>query len=182
MKSGSVRVARRYARAAAQLCDERGDGNAVRATLDGLAVAFEQAPDALAFLANPTFALVDRQQVLEHLLTGCAAQATARNLLLLLLEKGRISVFPAVRTEFNALLDLKTGRVDATVTSAVALNEAALQRLQGLLQRLVGKQVVLHTAVDESLIGGLVVRIGNTVYDSSVANHLARLRQTLTAD
>ncbi len=182
MKSASVRVARRYARAVAQLCEAANDGAQTRATLDAVVGAVQAVPDALPYLANPTVSLADRRKVIESVLSACNAQGTARNLVLLLLDKGRISALPAVSSEFNALLDLKTGRVEGSVTSAAPLGEAAIQRLQALLGKQIGKQVVLSSSVDADLIGGLVVRIGNTVYDASVANQLARLRQTLTAD
>ncbi|MBM4344226.1 MAG: ATP synthase F1 subunit delta [Deltaproteobacteria bacterium] len=181
MKSASVRVARRYARAVAQLCEAGNDGALVRATLDAVVAAMQGVPDALPYLANPTVPIADRRQVVTSVLDACNAQGTARNLVLLLLDKGRIAALPTVHREFNALLDLKTGRVEGSVAAAAALGEPALARLQALLGRMVGKQVLLTSSVDPDLIGGLVVRIGNTVYDASVANQLARLRQTLTA-
>lgn len=181
MKSASIKVARRYARAIAQLCEERGDGEQVRATFSAIDAALTSVPGALVLLANPTLPLSDRKAMLTALADGCGAQGTAKNAVLLLLDKGRISAFSAIRTEFNALLDQKTGRAEATVVSAVALDAAATKRLQALMTRLVGKEVSLTASVDPALIGGLVVRVGNTVYDASVANHLARLRQSLAA-
>ncbi len=182
MKTASVRVARRYARALALLTDEQNSGDAVRATLDSLVQALEGVPDALAFLANPTFDLVARQKVLVGLLDGCKATGTARNLVLLLLDKGRIAALPAVRDEFAALQDQRTGHVDGAVTSAVALPPTAVARLQAVLKRQLGKDVALTAAVDPALIGGLVVRVGNTIFDASIANQLARLHQQLVSD
>lgn len=182
MKTASVRVARRYARAMALLTDEQGNGQAVRDTLDGVVAVLASAPDALQLLANPSVELGDRKQVLTTLLDGCKADKTARHLVLLLLDKGRIAALPAVASEFAALQDQRTGRVDGTVVSASALPAGALERLQLVLKRQLGKEVALTPSVDAALIGGLVVRVGNTVFDASIANQLARLRQQMAAD
>jgi F-type H+-transporting ATPase subunit delta len=100
----------------------------------------------------------------------------------LLLDKGRIIEIALVRQEFSTLLDQKTGRVEAQLSSPIELAPAAQQRVQALLGKMLGKEVVLMARVDPALIGGLVVRIGNTVWDGSVANHLDRLRQQLIAE
>jgi len=181
MKSVSLRVARRYARAVASLCVERGDAAAVRAAFDTLITALDGAPGALAFLANPTVRLNERAEVLRALLDGCQIQGAARDTACLLLDKGRIAILPALRAEFAIILDAQTGRVEGKVTSAAPLSDAALARLQGLLKRQLGKEVSLSTAVDPALIGGLVVQIGHTVFDASIAHQLERLRQQLGA-
>ena len=180
--SASTKVARRYAKAVMSLCDERGDGEVVRTALDGLGAVLAQVPQALQFLANPTLAYDQRRTLLVQLLDATAVQGTARNLVLLLLDKGRIAEILGVRQEFSTLLDLRTGRVEAQVSSSVELSAAVRERVQGLLGRLLGKEVVLMARVDPALIGGVVVRIGNTVWDGSVANHLNRLRQQLIAE
>lgn len=180
--SASTKVARRYAKAVMSLCDERGDGEVVRTALDTLAAVLTQVPQALQFLSNPTMPFDERRNLLVQLLDATAVQGTARNVVLLLLDKGRIAEILRVREEFSTLLDLKTGRVEAQVSSAVELSAAARERVQVLLGRLLGKEVVLMARVDPALIGGVVVRIGNTVWDGSVANHLNRLRQQLIAE
>lgn len=180
--SASTKLARRYAKAVISLCDERGDGQAVRAALDGLVAVLGQVPEALQLLANPTVPLDQRKALLTQLLDATAVQGTARNLVQLLLDKGRIIEIAAVRQEFSALLDQQTGRVEAQVSAPIALAPEAQQRVQALLAKMLGKEVVLATQVDPALIGGLVVRIGNTVWDGSVANHLNRLRQQLNAE
>lgn len=180
--SASTKLARRYAKAVMSLCDERGDGQTVRSALDGLVLVLGQVPEALQLLANPTVPLDQRKALLGQLLDAAAVQGTARNLVQLLLDKGRIQEIALVRQEFSTLLDQRTGRVEAQVSSPMALEPAAQQRVQALLGKLLGKQVVLVAQVDPALIGGLVVRIGNTVWDGSVSNHLDRLRQQLIAE
>jgi F-type H+-transporting ATPase subunit delta len=182
MNPASFKVARRYAKALVSLCDERGDGVQARQDLDALVAVMAQNAVAAALLANPTVAIAQRKGLLGQMLDALKVQDTARNLASLLLDKGRIASLEAVSREFNALLDQRSGRTEAQVTSAVALDDAAKARLQQSLGQLLGKQVQLTAAVDPQLIGGLVVRVGNTVYDASVANHLARLRQQLVTE
>lgn len=176
------KVARRYAKALIALTDERGDADAVRSQLTKLEQTLLHVPDALGFLANPTVAVEPRKTALEQILTLSGAGPTAANLTRLLLDKGRIAELPAIRSEFETLLDARSGRATATVTSAVPLTAADEERLRIALHRLLHKDIAMTTAVDPSLIGGLVVRVGNRIYDASVANHLARLRHQLIAD
>ncbi len=182
MKQGSVKVARRYAKALVSLCDERGDGEAVRTQLQAIATALAEVAEAQAILANPSVSLEQRRSVLGVVTQACGVAGTAKDTVNLLLDKGRIGSLSDISKEFAALQDARSGRTQATVTSAVALSEAAKAHVQDLMTRLLGKQVALDAQVDAGLLGGLVVRVGNTVYDASVSNHLARLRQNLLAD
>ncbi len=182
MKSSSSKVARRYAKALVLLCDERGDGAAVRSQLNSLVAVLAKTPDVLGFLANPTVALEARNKILCNLLDQISAAGSARNLALLLLDKGRIAEVAGIVGEFSAMLDQRTGRVQAELVSAVAVAEASQVRLQQLLARILGKDVVLSARVDSHLIGGLMIRVGNTVYDATIANHLHRLRLRLVTD
>lgn len=179
MKTSSSKVARRYAKALVNLCDERGDGEAVRAALGRLEQVLDAAPESLAFLANPTMALESRKAVLKSLLDGAQIDGSARNLVSLLLDKGRIGELRHIAAAFAAMLDERTGRVQAEVVSAVALQDATVQRLRALLQKMLSREIVLHARVDADLIGGLVVHVGNTVYDASILNHLNRLRHRM---
>ena len=121
--SASTKIARRYAKAVMSLCDERGDGEVVRTALDALAAVLVQVPQALQFLSNPTMPFEERRGLLVQLLDATAVQNTARNLVLLLLDKGRIAEILRVRSEFATLLDLRTGRVEAEVSGLRAVPE-----------------------------------------------------------
>jgi F-type H+-transporting ATPase subunit delta len=163
MKTSSSKLARRYARALVTLCDERGDSEAVRASLRTLAQVWTETPGAQAYLANPTIALETRRQTLDKVLAAAKAEGTARSFVQVLLDKGRIAELPGIETEFAAMLDARTGRVQAEVVSATPMNPPSLDRLRELL-------------------GGMVVRVGHTVYDASARNHLNRLRHRLLAE
>jgi F-type H+-transporting ATPase subunit delta len=176
------KVARRYAKALVSLCDERGDEVAVRAELRKFEDTLRSVPDAMEFLANPTVAPEPRKNSLEQILALTGTSGSTANLVRLLLDKGRMAELPRVREEFEAALDARSGKVEATVTSAIALTPADAERLRHVLHRLLHKDITFKLSVDPSLIGGLVVRIGNRIYDASVANHLTKLRHQLIAD
>ncbi len=181
MKSGSAKIARRYAKGLLLLCDERGDGETVRATLKQLDAVLQSQADALSFLTNPSQPNEIRKKVLIAALEALQANPTARDFAQLLLDKGRLDQLHGIVKEFDLLLDARSGRVQAQVRSAATLSAQATSRLQTTLRALLGKEVQLETAVDPSLLGGFVVEVGNTVYDASVRNQLNRLRGHLTA-
>lgn len=182
MKSTSSKVARRYARALLSLCDERGDGEQVRGALERLVALLDAAPEAMPFLANPTVAEEARRRLLKTVAEQASVEGTARNLVELLLDKSRIGELERIAVEFTALLDARSGRAQAEVVSAVPLSPPAQERLRGLLQQMLNKDVILRTSVDAGLLGGMVVRVGNTVYDASVRNHLDRLRHAMVTE
>jgi F-type H+-transporting ATPase subunit delta len=99
----------------------------------------------------------------------------------LLLEKQREEHLPAIITEFNALCDLRRGIVNVHVISAAEISPAQKNVLQNELGRITGKEIRLSTAVDATLRGGLVVRIGDTVLDASIRRQLEILRERFLA-
>jgi F-type H+-transporting ATPase subunit delta len=180
--SGSAKIARRYARALALLCDERGDAAAVRASLTQIVQTLEGTPEALAFLTNPTLPHEPRTALLATLLKELGVTGTAEAFTKLVLDNGRIGSLAATLAEFAAIQDARSGRADATLTSAVPLDAAAIARMAAAIKRLIGKEVQVTASVDPELLGGVVVRVGNTVWDSSVRNHLNRLHNQLVTD
>ncbi len=180
--SGSAKIARRYARALALLCDERGDAVAVRASLTQIVATLDAVPEALAFLTNPTLPHEPRTALLASLIAALGITGTAEAFTKLVLDNGRIGSLGATLTEFAAIQDARSGRADATLTSAVALDAASIGRVATAIKRLIGKEVQVTASVDPDLLGGVVVRVGNTLWDSSVRNHLNRLHNQLVTD
>ncbi len=177
----SSAVARRYAQALVDLCDERGDHVAVRDAFDRLAAVLAEVPEAREFIANPVIKEGDRAKVLDDLLAKTKAGDTVGRFAKLLLQKGRFDAIAAIHQTFSTELDSRTGRLSAHVTSAIALDKVTLGRIEKALAGARGRDVQLESNVDEALIGGLIIRVGNTVYDGSVRNHLDRLRDKMLA-
>ncbi|CAN5660466.1 F0F1 ATP synthase subunit delta [soil metagenome] len=172
-------AARRYAEAAFEIArrDESMD-----AWLAALALAEERLvePQAMRLLAHPTVAVSRRVELLGRIL-GQDVPAAPRNLLALLVRRGRFELLPAVVREFRRLHARQEGIVEASVTSAVALDEAAQTALQERLSVLTGQRVEMHLDVDPSLLGGVSVRIGDRLIDGSVRGRLERLRATFSS-
>jgi F-type H+-transporting ATPase subunit delta len=104
-----------------------------------------------------------------------------RNLILLLLRRGRIRQLPRVAAEFRRLDDMRNNVVHAIATSASPLDDAELRAITARLEQMSGGEVALETAVDPDLIGGVVVRIGDRLIDGSVRGRLERLRNQLVS-
>jgi len=104
-----------------------------------------------------------------------------KSFLRLLAESRRLGFLPEIAARFKALKDEKEGTVDVTVTSAAAMPDAEREKIAAALARRFNRKVRVHTEVDASLIGGAVVRSGDTVIDGSIKSRLERLAFDLTA-
>ena len=175
---GSV-AARRYAEAAFQLATR---DDAVDAYGDGLDAAAQVMGDArvLAVLRNPARPLRERTDIVDKALAKRVPEPV-RRLVGLLVERGRIDRLAAVAAEFRRLRNEQQGIVEAVATSASPLTADETEALQKKIARMTGRTVDLRVEVDESLIGGLTVRVGDTLYDASVRGRLERLRERLVA-
>ncbi len=170
-------AARRYAEAAFQLA-ERDD--ALDAWADGLALAAQLLADeaVLRVVDSPARPFEERNALIERLLKGRTPEGVMK-LAALLAQKGRIDRLPDVAAEYRRLLDRQRGVVEARVTTAAALSAAETERVRDWITRLTGQTVELDVTIDDGLIGGLTVRVGDTLLDASVRGRLERLRNQL---
>ena len=169
-------AALRYAQAYFDVAAEERRVDGLRA---GLATAAARlgAEEVRGIFSNPRVDRTQRAAVAESLLEG--ADAAARNLVRLLVDRGRIDLLPRILEQFDRLADRASGRIRAEVTSAVALDHAQERRLRDELARHLGGEVQTTVRQDPSIIGGLVVRIGDRVIDSSVRTRLRELQGAL---
>jgi F-type H+-transporting ATPase subunit delta len=167
-------TARRYAEAAFEIA-ERDDS--MEAWLAAFAVAEERlaGPEVLHLLANPAIPGDDRLAALARIL-GDAVEGAPRNLLALMVRRGRFELLPMVSREFLRLYRRREGIVEATVTAVVELDEAELTALQERLAAITGSRIELQAQVDPELLGGVQVRVGDQLIDGSVRGRLERLR------
>jgi F-type H+-transporting ATPase subunit delta len=168
---------RRYAEAAFELATR---DDALDAWAGGLQLASQLIADerVAAALGNPARPYPDRAALLEELLKDRVPGGVLR-LAGLLAQRGRIDRLPDVAADFQRLLDARRGIVEARVTSAAPLTTDETRAVEAWVARTTGKQVHLSATVDESLIGGLTVRVGDTLMDASVRGRLERLRTEL---
>ncbi|MBI3751638.1 MAG: F0F1 ATP synthase subunit delta [Chloroflexi bacterium] len=173
----STVAARRYAEAAFQLASRDGALDAWSEGLD-LAAAVVADERIAAAVDNPARPYGDRFATLEQMLGGRVPDGVVK-LAGLLAQRGRIDRLPNVAGEYRRLLDRERGNVAASVTSAAPLTPDETEAVRAWVARTTGKSVDLTASVDEALIGGLTVRVGDTLLDDSVRGRLERLRTDL---
>ena len=171
--------ARRYAEAAFELAQRERALEAWRDDLD-LAAALIGDERVAHFLDNPARPLAERSAVVDELLGKRVARGV-RNMVMLLAQRGRIELLPAVVREFRRLYNEQAGVVTAVVTSAAPLTDEEVAAVRSRVEDMTGAKVELELVVDEKLIGGLSVRVGDQLIDASVRGRLERLREQLMA-
>jgi F-type H+-transporting ATPase subunit delta len=171
-------AAKRYAKAIFELAQQAGDVDAWSRRLTKVRELFED-PQVAAVLSNPTIATERREALVAsrpHLL-----DEEGTNLARLLIESARTAETRAIEDEFHRIADDAAGRVNATVTTAIELDQADRDRVQKELSTRLDKQVRLTVVVDPAILGGLKLQYGDRVVDASVANKLQQLRRRLAA-
>lgn len=172
-------VAGRYSKAFIELAGDK-NADSFGEDLAGF-LALAQANEGVLFkaLANPVFTLTERRGVLEAVLKKVKLQKMTSNLINLLLEKGRFSLLPDVVAAYQELADAKAGRARVKVTTASPLTGQLESELRARLEKVTGKDVILESEVDPSLIAGMIARVGSTVYDSSIRSRLSDIKTNL---
>jgi F-type H+-transporting ATPase subunit delta len=172
-------AARRYAEAAFEVAVRDGTLDDWRRELDSAAAGLGDEAVTRG-LMNPAIPLDAREQLVRQAL-GDRASRSVINLLLLLLRRGRLDLVPRVAAEFARLDDRRLGITHATATSADPLGSGEVTALTSRLEQLTGGRVALDLEVDPSIIGGLIVRVGDRLIDGSVRGRLERLRNRLVS-
>ncbi len=174
-----AKVAKRYAVALMDLWIDRDQREVAAKQLDEFLAAFDSSDALRMVLLSPVIGKEEKRGLLEALVKKLRLTVTLRNFVLVLLDHDRLAELPGVARELRALIDTAEDRVSALVTSAVALDKTEVEAIRKEAERLTGKQVVVTTRVDLSLIGGVVTQIGNIVLDGSVRTDLEMLRESL---
>ena len=169
-------VARRYASALADIVLERGEAREIQEELTTWEQIFGSSSNLEEVFRNPTIALDQKRAVLSKLIERAQPRPTTVNFLKVLLQNQRLTDLGEINRKLADILDERAGMVAAIVTTARAVPESAQQKLNTKLLSLTGKKVRMTFTTDPDLIGGLVTRIGSTVYDGSVRNHLQMIK------
>lgn len=172
-------IGRRYAIALADVAIERGEAVAVQDEL--LAWGEMIVSNALLqeALSNPTVPYDQKRKLLEELIRRTRVRETTANFLQVLLRNQRLSEINEVNKWFGQILDERSGVIAAEVTTARPVSEKSMDALRNKLAAISGKKVRLKFVTDEDLIGGMVARIGSTVYDGSIRNQLREMELKL---
>jgi F-type H+-transporting ATPase subunit delta len=172
-------LGRRYALALLNLATEAGKADKVGNDLRDFAVSWNDNRGLRAVFENPGVSLQARKQILRELAQAAGMDALVRDTLLLMGDHGRLSHLTELVDSYTALAESRSGRVRAEVVTATEMPEAYFGELQKTLERVTGKQVVITRSVDASLIGGVVARVGDQIFDGSVKHRLGELKDEL---
>lgn len=172
-------VANRYAKALADVISDRGETAAVASEIQTFAHLVHHSELREVF-ASPVISLERKRAVLNELLARLQLRPTTTNFLQLLLTNQRLHEIDAVQTSLAKELDVRAGIVSAEITTARALATAEQDELLNKLRQATGKQIRVDFKIDPEIIGGVVTRIESLVYDGSIKNQLALMKQQLS--
>lgn len=172
-------IANRYARALADVITERGEMNEVVAELNDFSSLLSQHEQLRSVFASPVIPIERKRNVLNELLSRLKLRPTSSNFLQLLLSNLRLHNLDQMLHALSRELDVRTDVVLAEVTTAREINDQEKALLRDKLKTATGKDVRLQFRTDPNLIGGVVTRIGSVIYDGSIKNQLAQMKQKL---
>ncbi len=168
-----------YARALLEIAQAGGEGDAYAAQLAGFAEALESDRQLRAFFESPKIPRPDKKSVLEKSLSGKVA-GPVLNLLRLLIDKGRQALFVEISDCFGEILDEARGRRHVRIVSAMPMSGTAREGLVSLLKERLGGEIVAEEAVDPALLGGMTVRVGDTVIDGPLRTKLRHVGEAMS--
>ena len=168
----------RYARALLDVVAKEGDPEQVQQELAALAGLFGN-PELSGVLKSPAVPSASKRGIVETLIARMQPSAPLGKLLLMLADRNRLAVVPELAAVYDERLRELRHEVQVEVTTAMPLTPGRAADFEQRLSKATGRRVTMTTAVDPSLIGGAVARIGTIVYDGSVANQLVWMRERL---
>jgi len=178
MIAGSL--ARRYARALMSIGADQKNADRLGTDVRNFAQAMKASPELELLLSNPAFPRPDRKKVVEALAARFGVHPVTKNFLSLLLDKERLAQIPAIAREIDLMLEHQAGRISAEVVSASPLTPAQLSQITAVLEKLSGKKVQIARREDPALIGGVIAKVGDIIYDGSVRTQLRQLRDQMS--
>jgi F-type H+-transporting ATPase subunit delta len=171
-------VARNYAQALLELAEKASDPTGWGSMISDVSAAVQREPTLRRFLESPKVSATEKNAVLAKAFQDGLPRMLVRFLQLLVTNR-RQMLIPQIAREYMALLDDAQGRVHAEVTLAKAVGDEDQKAIAAQLSRAIGKTVVPHVTIDPTILGGIVVRYGDTLMDGSVRRRLNTLRYRL---
>jgi F-type H+-transporting ATPase subunit delta len=168
-------LAQVYARALFEVAREQGKLDELRDQLAQFADALEADRQLAIFFFSPYFSTAEKEEGLARVLQG--ADESFVNFLRLLIEKHRMPVLFRIRRVYEQMWDQENKVLPVEITSAIALDQATTENLGKTIGERAGRKVTLAARVDPQIIGGIVVRVGNSILDASIRNRLEQLRR-----
>ena len=175
----SSNIAKRYARAFFEIAGEEKRYQDYYHEMSRFSAVLHANKNLSEFLANPVFDQPDKKAVLESVLEKVPVSPLTANFLKLLVDKRRIGILSAIEGCYRELMDNALKKVRVTVSTAFPLTGELSTRLQKALEGLTGREVEMTVIEDPTLLGGIVVRVGDTLYDGSIKTQLNNIRNLL---
>ena len=172
-------IARRYSTALADAVLKTGDADGVRTELEIVGTLFRDNTELRGVFDNPAINHTNKEKVLDALIAKLKPSKTTSNFFRVLLQNGRLTAVSEINDRFGSILEERSGLVSAEITSARELPATEKAEFEKNLQKITGKKVNINYNIDKNLIGGVVTRIGSTVYDGSVRTKLDTLKEQL---
>jgi len=172
----------RYAQAMFEIAREAGEDEYVEAQLGALSDALKSAPGIERSLANPALGPAEKRRIMDRIFTGKGSKMDTQlvRFLLLLFQKNRFYLIHDVSAHFRKIADEAQGQGIAEIRSAAPLKPEQRAAIVSRIEKISGKKMVVEATVDESLIGGVIVKVGNKVIDDSARTKLGNLKKELT--
>ncbi len=175
----SSTIAKRYARAFFQIAGEEKRYEDYYRELRSFSAVLRENKNLSEFLANPVFDQPDKKAVLRSVLEKVRVSPLTANFLNLLVDKRRIGILSAIEGSYRELMDNALNKARVTVSTAFPLTGELSGRLQKALEGLTGREVEMTVSEDPTLLGGIVVRVGDKLYDGSIKTQLNNMRNLL---
>ena len=175
----SSNIAKRYARAFFAIAAEEKRYEEFSRELGRFSAVLKENKNLSEFLANPVFDQPDKKAVLESDLQKIPISPMTANFLKLLVDKRRIGILSAIEGSYRELMDNALKKVRVNVTTAFPLTGELSARVQTKLEKLTDREVEMTVIEDPTLLGGIVVRVGDTLYDGSIKTQLNNMRNLL---
>jgi F-type H+-transporting ATPase subunit delta len=169
--------ARVYAEALFDVAKKKGRLDPTGEGLTKFADALGEDRELQVFFFSPHFSSAEKIEGLRKAVSG--AEPELLNFLELLIEKGRMTEAFRIRREFEELWKRERRLIDVTVTSAAELDPAVVEKVGEEIERQTGRKVDLSSRVDEEILGGIVLQVGNMVLDASIRSRLEKLRKSV---
>ncbi len=172
-------ISRVYSEALFEAAQEKGNLDQIHEQLGQVADTLADDRDLQVFFFSPYLSSAEKQEGIARAISG--AEPELVNFLELLVDKHRMTEIFRIRREFDELWKKENRRLDVTVTSAVALDPEVVSRIGQEVERQTGEEVELSSRVDDGILGGIVLQVGNMVLDASIRSRLEKLRKSVAS-
>jgi F-type H+-transporting ATPase subunit delta len=174
-------IASRYARALVDvILEQKIDGDTARQQLKAVAEAVHTSAELRKVWESPAISPEQKRAVLDAIVNEIGVAKPIRNFIAILIDHRRIAMLDDMVRQFEVELDAQLGFTEAEISSARPLSPNEQRELEGRVERMTGKKVRAHYISKPDLLGGVMVRVGSTIYDGSVRGQLEKMRQELS--